>query len=187
MTEVGGLGEPPELRVLRASVGEAHGRVERATRRLELATELEARLEALLQAPSLSETLVGRSPERDAAEVEATGILLQAELRAAEILNSSAVPAPAVRGPDPGPTGSAAVTLSPDAVRALQRHLEVVTELEESLVELARRALELNEVEVRGPAPGPVDASPAKVRRRSAGRARRLPSTRLPPQGDSPA
>ena len=76
--------EPAELVALRASVNGAQERVDRATRQLKLAAELEARLEDLLQAPSVSQILPPASPERQAAELEATAVLLRAELRAAE-------------------------------------------------------------------------------------------------------
>ena len=132
MAEAGSAPGPSELHQARAQLSEAQRRIDRATRELELATKLEARLQALLATPSK-----GRGPSsaaRSGTEVEATDILLQAELRAAEILNATA-------GPDPSTTGP--VAISAGTARALEHHFQALADIEESLVALARRALEL--------------------------------------------
>ena len=53
VTEVCGAPEPFELLSLRAELSEAQQRIERATRQLELAAQLETRLEVVLQGPSV--------------------------------------------------------------------------------------------------------------------------------------
>jgi hypothetical protein len=124
VSEVGSPSEPPEVLAVRASLRAAQERVDKATRQLGLAAELEQRLEALVESPSLPEALVLPSPEREAAELEATGILLEAELRAAKILNG------------PGPAA-----LGPDAAHALAQLLSELAGTEQRLVELGRQAL----------------------------------------------
>jgi hypothetical protein len=176
VSEFGGLAEPSELRLLRANVSKAQERVDRATRRLELAAELEARLNALLQAQALPATLRPASPEREATELEATQILLQAELRAAQILNGSE---------EPG-----GLSIPPEVARALQLRLRAIAEFEDGLVELARRALQPGGDE-GGPVVArpvdPVDQGPGKSRKRPARKAKVVPPTAQSDRSDPPA
>ena len=161
---------PSELAAVRASLSGAQQRIERATRQLELATELEARLRALLLAPSLPEVLVPASPARQSAELEATGILLKAELRAAEILSA--------------PGGSGTATIGSDAARALEHHLLALADVEEGLVELGRRALQLEEGRGTGAPARSVDAGPAQGGARPTGGVVPVPPARRPRQGE---
>jgi hypothetical protein len=181
VSEFGGLAEPSELRLLRAKVGTAQDRVERASRRLELAADLEARLNALLQAAALPVALRPASPEREATELEATQVLLQAELRAARILNGSQ---------EPGPPA-----ISPEVAHALQLRLRDIAELEDGLVELGRRALQLKDREEGGCAPHPVgpadqvvpvEPAPGLARKRPARNAKTVPPTARRGRGGPP-
>jgi hypothetical protein len=139
-TADGPWAEPAELVAARASVEEAQERVDLASRQLALAEELEARLQMLLQEPSGPETTPLPSPERQAAELEATGILLEAELRAAKILNGSGTPG------NGGADNPRAVTAP--VARAVEDHLLQLIDLE---VELAQIARALVPQEVDGP------------------------------------
>ncbi len=135
--------EPFELLSLRAELSQAQQRIERATRQLELAAQLEARLEAVLQGPSSTALPVGPSPGRHDTELQATGILLEAELRAAEILNASA--------DREGGTGPDVSSIGTDVARAIEHHLQALAGVEKSLVELGTRALQLEDGESTGP------------------------------------
>ena len=106
MTGPGRAPEPFELLSLRADLDEAQQRIDRATRQLELAAELEARLATVLQAPSVEGVPLVPSAARQTTELEATGVLLEAELRAAEILDASAGPVPAGTGSEVPSMGS---------------------------------------------------------------------------------
>jgi hypothetical protein len=112
------------------------GRIARATRQLELAAQLEARLEALLGSPALGGLRPPVSAEREEAELAATEVILQAELRAAAILNATSGP-----GLDDG--RHRPVPISPGPARALGEQLAALAKVEEDLVELARQALQL--------------------------------------------
>lgn len=117
---------------LRAELDEAQERIDRATRQLELAAELEARLGTVLQAPSVEGVPLVPSAARQTTELEATGVLLEAELRAAEILNASA-------GPVPAGTGSEVPSMGSEVARAIEHHLRALAEVERNLVELGTR------------------------------------------------
>jgi hypothetical protein len=123
--------DPPELVAVRASVSQAQGRIDRATRQLELAHELEARLQALLEGRSGQGVPPLASPERHAAEVEATAILLKAELRAAKILNATGNPE--------GPSTYTAATIDLDAARALEVQLSQLADIETSLAAIGKQ------------------------------------------------
>jgi hypothetical protein len=127
---------------LRASLEVAQERVDLASRQLALAEELEARLQMLLAEPSGPEVSPLPSPERQAAELEATGILLQAELHAAKILNDSS--SPIIGGTD-NP-----VVISAPVGRAVEDHLAQLIELETELAQIAREL-----VRQEGGEPGP--------------------------------
>jgi hypothetical protein len=127
--------DPPELVAVRASVREAQERVDRATRQLELAAELEARLGTMLLAQPPLGLLRAPSPQREAIELEATRMLLQAELRAAKILNNPDDPELAMR-----PSA-----ISSELARALAGHLEELTDIESGLIEIARQFVELED------------------------------------------
>ena len=129
--------EPPELIALRSNLEAVQRRVNRATHQLELAGELEVRLEALLRAPFLLDPRSPRSQEHQVAEQEATGILLAAELRAAAILNAAG---PSDQDAEPGRTQGAAA-LTADVAGPLRDQLRALAGIEDSLVDLARRAL----------------------------------------------
>lgn len=143
MSEVGGVPEPFELLSLRSELSEAQQRIDRATRQLELAAQLEARLETVLEGPALPELALGPSPGRHATELQATGILLEAELRAAEILNASASREGGAAGPDISSIGT-------DVARAVEHHLQALADVEKSLVELGTRALQLEDGDGKG-------------------------------------
>jgi hypothetical protein len=127
-------------------------RIDRATRQLALAAELEERLGTVLQAPpeppateapltlAAPAPPLARSPARQAMELEATSVLLEAELRAAEILNAS--------GTATG--GSGTPSFGTDVARAIEHQLQALAEIERSLVELGTRALQLEDGESPG-------------------------------------
>jgi hypothetical protein len=140
VTEVCGAPEPFELLSLRAELSEAQQRIERATRQLELAAQLETRLEVVLQGPSVPGFPLGPSPGRHTTELQATGILLEAELRAAEILNATADQEGGLAGPEISSIGA-------DVARAIEHHLQALAEVEKSLIELGTRALQLEDDE----------------------------------------
>ena len=97
----------------------------------------------MLQGPSLPGLPLGPSPGRHATELQATGILLEAELRAAEILNASADREGGTAGPDVSSIGT-------DVARAIEHHLQALADVEKSLVELGTRALQLEDGEGTG-------------------------------------
>jgi hypothetical protein len=179
MTEVGSAPEPFELLSLRADLSEAQQRIERATRQLELAAELEARLETVLQATSAPGIPLAPSPARQATELEATGILLEAELRAAEILNASGSPGARANGSDAPSIGS-------DVARAIEHHLRALADVERSLVELGTRALQLEDGESPGTFDFLGDGRPGAGPERPAGGVVPGPRPRPPHRGDAP-
>jgi hypothetical protein len=132
-------------------VREAQKQIERTTRQLELAADLEARLQLALEAPSGQGAPLPPSPERRLAEVEATWALLQAELRAANILNRSG------SRHDPSPCKPAAI--NPEAARALEDHLAELADIEAGEAALAATARQLVR---RDLARGPGSASRAR-------------------------
>jgi hypothetical protein len=187
VTEYATLAEPPEVVELRANLIEVQERIDRANRQLELAAELEARLRLLLEAPSPPMTLLPSSPERESAELDATRALLQAELRAAAILNASG-------GPDPVGAGTDPVTVGPGTARALVHHLRELAVVEERLVGLARRALQDEGADVSAGAGHQDDAgSPegrtrARTKPRSSSQRQQVRSrVKMPPDGPDDA
>lgn len=131
MSDLWDLAEPAELTELRARVQEAQERVEGYARQLELARELETRLQAILGAPSLPEDLTAMSPQRKAADTEATALLLKAELQAAHVLTTVGRETP---GQDFG-----TLVISPELAATLAGLLEAMAATEQDLVDLARR------------------------------------------------
>jgi hypothetical protein len=164
--------DPPELVAVRASMSEAQERVDRATRQLGLAAELEARLRALLEEQSGQGVPPVASPERQAAELEATAILLKAELRAAKILNDSG---------NPDSYKPAAIEL--ESARALEGHLAQLADIEVTMAAIAR---ELVRHEIAGD-PGPsllaLDGGPARQRARPVSPSVPVPMFRRPRRG----
>ena len=164
MTDASGVTEPFQHLSLRAELREAQQRIDRAARQLELAAQLEARLETVL---------LGPSPARHATELQATGILLEAELRAAEILNASA-------DPEGGAPGPAVPSIGTDVARAIEHHLQALADVEKSLVELGTRALQLEEGDGAGAFDSP-GTSQADGRGRPGGSVFPIPGP-LPPR-----
>ncbi len=179
MTEVSGAPEPFELLSLRAELGEAQQRIDRATRQLELAAQLEARLETVLQGPSLPGSPLGPSPGRHATELQATGILLEAELRAAEILNATG-------GREAGAAGPDVPSIGTDVARAIEHHLQALADVEKSLVELGTKALQLEESEGTGTFDPRVGTGQTDERGRPGGGVFPVPGPRPPRQGNEP-
>ncbi len=132
--------EPFELLALRADLTEAQRRIDRAGRQLDLAAELEARLRTVLEAPPLSGAPPATSPVRQATELEATGILLEAELRAAEILTRASGAMP----------GSDVPSIGTDVARAIEHHLQALADVERNLIELGTKALQFEDGEGAG-------------------------------------
>lgn len=127
--------EPPELVALRGALRATQDRVDRASRKLELAAQLRARLEPLVETPLATTVLPAPSPERAAAEAEATGIILHAELEAARILNATGqggTDGNELRGLDHG-------SISPGTASAAELYLGRLSDIETGLVELGRR------------------------------------------------
>jgi hypothetical protein len=151
----------PELAALRANVREAEGRIDRATRQLELAAEIEARLQVPLEEQPGQGPPRLHSLERQTAELEATWILLQAELRAAKILNGSG------RRDHAGTYKPAAI--NPDKARALEDHLAQLADIEAALAATARQLVR-RESELEQGSPGPArNGGPARPLVRPAG------------------
>lgn len=135
---------------MRASLRAAQERIDRASRQLELAAETEARLQAVVEGRSGSVVPLLPSPEPQAAELEATDILLEAELRAAKILSAS------------GSSDRAAVGI--DEARALVNHLGQLADIEASLVELASRLVRAQETGGDGASPLPLNGAEHRAR-----------------------
>jgi hypothetical protein len=168
--------DPPELVAVRASVTQAQERIERATRQLELAAELEVRLHALLKgAPGQGVPPVA-SPERRAAELEATGILLKAELRAAKILNDTANP------DGPGSYTPAAIEL--EAARALEGHLAQLGDIEAALAGMGRQLIQQETESEPGPSRLVLDGAQARRQARPVGQSVPVPLFRRPRRGN---
>ena len=74
------------------------------------------------------------SPGRHTTELQATGILLEAELRAAEILNATADQEGGLAGPEISSIGA-------DVARAIEHHLQALAEVEKSLIELGTKSV----------------------------------------------
>jgi hypothetical protein len=128
--------EPSDLVRVRAQLEVVQGRIDRANRQLQLSAQLTARMQALLQAPAASELLpASPSPARQAAELEATQILLQAELRAGEIISGAPPPGPAANGP-------AALEVRPEVAQVVEERIWAFADVEGRLVELASKALQ---------------------------------------------
>jgi hypothetical protein len=156
-------------------MGEAQGRIDRATRQLELAAELEARLRALLEGRSGQDVPTVPSPGRQAAELEATAILLKAELRAAKILNDTG-------NPD-GLARYTPTTIELDAARALEGHLAQLADIEATLAAVARQLVQ-NEIPGK-PGPSRLTLDGASERRRlRPGQSVPVPLSRRPPRGN---
>jgi hypothetical protein len=157
-------------------VREAQERIDRATRQLELAYELEARLQALLEGRSGQGVPLLASPERQAAELEATGILLKAELRAAKILNATGGPT--------GPSSYTPAAIDLDADRALEVHLSQLADIETALAAIGRQ---LARDEIAGE-PGPsllaLDGAPVKRGARRVRQSVPVPLFRRPHRGN---
>jgi len=170
---LGKVTEPFQHLSLRAELREAQQRIDRAARQLELAAQLEARLETVLLGPSPEGFTLGPSPARHATELQATGILLEAELRAAEILNASA-------DPEGGAPGPAVPSIGTDVARAIEHHLQALADVEKSLVELGTRALQLEEGDGAGAFDSP-GTSQADGRGRPGGSVFPIPGP-LPPR-----
>jgi len=168
--------DPPELVAVLASLREAQERIDRATKQLELAAELEARLRALLEGRSGQELPLLGSPERQAAELEATGILLKAELRAAKILNYSRS-----RG-DSDSYRRAAIDL--DAARALEGQLGQLADIEATLAAIGRQLARREIAGEPGPSRIALDSGPAQRRVRPVGQSVPVPFFRRPRRDD---
>ena len=167
---------PPELIAVRDGVSEAQQRIERATRQLELAGELEARLQALLKcAPGKGVPAVA-SPERRAAELEATRILLKAELRAAKILNDTGNP------DGPGSYTPAAIGLV--AARALEGHLAQLADIEATLASIGRQLVRHEPEREPGPSRLVLDGPQVRRRARPGGQSVPVPLFRRPRRGN---
>ena len=166
--------DPPELVAVRASVNEAQERIDRATRQLELAAEHEADLQANLAGPSGQGVPPVPSPERQAAELEATAILLKAELRAAKILNDLGNPSD-----EPGGTER-------EARRELEGHLAQLADLEATLAAIGRQLARHEILREQGPSRVAPDSGPAQRRGRPVGQSVPVPLFRRPRRGNSP-
>jgi hypothetical protein len=167
--------DPPELISLRAEIGAAQGRIDRATRQLELAAELEARLRALLEGRSGRGVPPVPSPGRQAAELEATAIILRAELRAAKILNDTGNPE---GGGSYRPT-----TIELDAARALEGHLAQLADIEATLAAIARQLVQNGISGKPGPSRLALDGT-SERRRSRPGQSVPVPLFRRPPRGN---
>jgi hypothetical protein len=169
--------DPPELVAVRAGVAEAQERVVRATRQLELAAELEARLQSLLDGRTVEGVPPVPSPQRRAAELKATGILLKAELRAAKILNSAGSPG------NPGSYKPAALDV--EAAQALEEQLAQLADVESALALIGRELIDeglTSELSPSGLALGEAD----KRKLRPAGQSGPVPLFRRPRRGKRP-
>lgn len=168
--------DPPELIAVRDNVRQAQERIDRATRQLELAGELEARLQALLKGGPGQGVPPVASPERRAAELEATGILLKAELRAAKILNDTGNP------DGPGSYTPAAIEL--EAARALAGHLAQLADIEATLAAIGRQLVRHETEREPGPSRLVLDGAPARRRARPVGQSVPVPLFRRPRRGN---
>jgi hypothetical protein len=168
--------DPPELIAVRDNVRQAKERIDRATRQLELARELEARLQALLRGGPGEGVPPVASPERRAAELEATQILLKAELRAAKILNDTGNPDGA------GSYAPAAIEL--EAARALEGHLAQLADIETTLAAIGRQLARRETEREPGPSRLVLDGAPARRRARPVGQSVPVPLLRRPRRGN---
>ncbi len=150
---------------------EAQERIDRATRQLVLAAELEARLRALLEEQSGQGVPPVASPERRAAELEATAILLKAERRAAKILNESG---------NPESYKPAAIEL--EAARALDGHLAQLADVEATMAAIARQLVRREIAGDPGPSLLALDG-PARRRARPVSQSVPVPLFRRPRRG----
>ena len=164
--------DPPELVAVRAGIREAQERIDRATRQLGLAAELEARLRSLLEEQSGQGVPPVASPERQAAELEATAILLKAELRAAKILNDSG---------NPDSYKPAAIEL--EAARAIEGHLAQLAEIETTMAAIAKQLVRHELADDPGPSLLALDGAPEGGRARPVGQSVPVPLFRRPRRG----
>jgi hypothetical protein len=164
--------DPPELVAVRADMREAQERIDRATRQLGLAAELEARLRSLLEEQSGQGVPPVASPERQAAELEATAILLKAELRAAKILNDSG---------NPDSYKPAAIEL--EAARAIEGHLAQLAEIETTMAAIANQLVRHELADDPGPSLLALDGGPERRRARPVGQSVPVPLFRRPRRG----
>lgn len=154
----------------------AQERVDRAIRELKLAAELEGRLQAQLEGQPGQGAPSPPSPERQAAELEATAILLKAELRAAKILNDSG------SSDRPGSYGPAAINLG--AASALEVQLAQLADIEVALAEIGERLVREDLSSKTGQSRLAFDSGEARRRARPIGQSVPVPFFRRPRRGN---